>query len=290
MAERLAGGCHCGTVRFEISGPLFMACCHCGHCRKACGAPYHTVLTVPADRFRWLSGRDRAAGWKPPAPFRIVRDFCPDCGCTVGELLSGLDPLIVSAAILDGDPGRAPIGHEWVTSAAPWHRFDDGRPCFAEGFPPASVWRDAEALAAARTDPPAHASDRPGVRPTPGSCLCGGVRFEVDALSEVQICHCLDCRRSQGGERSVNGTAAGFRVIEGEALVRAYASSPGKERCFCGHCGATLFARQGARTRVRLASLDADPGVDPEAHIWVSRRVPWQTLPSDVPTFEQEAP
>lgn len=283
----LSASCQCGVVQFEIAGrPGPMARCHCSRCRKSCGCSYHTTLGVNAAIFRWRSGRDVVQSYRPPPPFEIVRDFCRVCGCYVGELVSGLDPLVVSAAIVAGDPGRTPVGHEWVRSAVPWYEFVDGLPCFPEGFPPPDVWRDAAVLEARKVRPPTFARDRPALRPTPGSCLCGAVRYEVGALSSVQSCHCIDCRRSQGGEFSTNGTAADFRLIDGERALSRYASSSGKERYFCSRCGASLFARTGSDVRVRLATLDADPGVNVEAHIWTSQRVPWQAL-SGVKAFEQ---
>jgi ADP-ribosyl-[dinitrogen reductase] hydrolase len=243
---------------------------------------------VPADHFAWKAGRDQVESFIPPPLFEIVRDFCRACGCYLGELVSGLDPLVVSAAILDSDPGVTPIGHEWVSDAVPWYEFSDGRLCFPRGFPPIDVWMNASGLAAHKIAPPVRVRRRSGVRPTPGSCLCGTVRFEVGSLTSVESCHCVDCRKSQGGEFSTNGTADGFRLLEGEPALRAYASSADKQRFFCSRCGVTLFAREaGTGIRVRLASLDADPGVDVEAHIWTSQQVPWQQLPEDAPTFDR---
>jgi hypothetical protein len=49
-----SGGCHCGRVRFEVLAPehLEVSECNCSMCR--CTGQLH--LTVPADRFRLLSG------------------------------------------------------------------------------------------------------------------------------------------------------------------------------------------------------------------------------------------
>ena len=38
MENPIPGGCLCGAVRFEITGPpLWMACCHCRRCLKVGG-------------------------------------------------------------------------------------------------------------------------------------------------------------------------------------------------------------------------------------------------------------
>jgi hypothetical protein len=32
-----------------------------------------------------------------------------------------------------------------------------------------------------------------------GSCLCGGVAYEIDGeLEPIQVCHCSQCRKAQG--------------------------------------------------------------------------------------------
>ena len=31
-----------------------------------------------------------------------------------------------------------------------------------------------------------------------GSCLCGGVRFEIDAARSLTFCHCSNCRKLSG--------------------------------------------------------------------------------------------
>lgn len=134
--DPISGSCHCGGVRFEITGRAGpMGHCHCSRCRKATGAAYHTLVLVRRRYLRWLSGRELVAAWQPPPPFDAVRSFCRRCGCSLGDLTSDGDPIPVSAAILDGDPGRHPGGHEWVGSMAPWYEIEDALPRFDEGFP-----------------------------------------------------------------------------------------------------------------------------------------------------------
>jgi len=36
----ITGGCHCGAVRYEVTGEaLTHALCHCSDCRRSAGAP-----------------------------------------------------------------------------------------------------------------------------------------------------------------------------------------------------------------------------------------------------------
>jgi hypothetical protein len=61
-----------------------------------------------------------------------------------------------------------------------------------------------------------------------GSCLCGGVRYEVTGpVHDVHHCHCSMCRKAHGAAFSTFArlTAGDFRVVAGAADVRAYRSS-----------------------------------------------------------------
>lgn len=76
-----------------------------------------------------------------------------------------------------------------------------------------------------------------------GSCLCGGVRFEVDGPLEHQpeACHCTSCRKHSGHVlAAVNVRWAALRLT-GEDLVGWYRSSEKVRRGFCTVCGSTLF-------------------------------------------------
>ena len=113
-----------------------------------------------------------------------------------------------------------------------------------------------------------------------GSCLCGDVRYEIDALDKpIAHCHCQTCRKAHS---AAFASTAGvmrehFRWLSGERLVNSFESSPGKLRHFCSRCGSHLAAERPAQPHVivRVATLDDDPGAKPDAHIWVSHDVPW---------------
>ncbi|WP_108444637.1 GFA family protein [Halomonas denitrificans] len=113
-----------------------------------------------------------------------------------------------------------------------------------------------------------------------GSCLCGAIAYEVTALDgPITFCHCRTCRKAHaapfvptaGVERSQ------FRWLAGEDRLSSFESSPGKLRHFCSVCGTHLVAERAhqAHVIVRVATLDDDPGVGPQAHIWTSHDVDW---------------
>ncbi len=128
-----------------------------------------------------------------------------------------------------------------------------------------------------------------------GSCLCGAVTYEVDELSTgVAHCHCHTCRKAHAAPYAAAAGAdrAAFRWLSGRDWLTAFESSPGKRRWFCSGCGAHLIAeREGqAHVIVRVATLDEDPGVRPQAHIWCAHERPWLAADADVPSYPEWPP
>lgn len=122
----------------------------------------------------------------------------------------------------------------------------------------------------------------------PGSCLCGGIRFEVEPPFEAgSYCHCSRCRKHSGNYGSVSLRVPGrqLHVLEGEELLGSWQPAPGAGvKGFCKRCGSSLFGGQwpdGPAVAVRLGALDADPGIRPNRHIWVGSRASWDELPDD---------
>ncbi|MBU0676986.1 MAG: GFA family protein [Verrucomicrobia bacterium] len=129
-----------------------------------------------------------------------------------------------------------------------------------------------------------------------GSCHCGAVRYEsAGKILRFVNCHCDDCRKISAAACSpvVAVTSKGFAVTQGEDRLVAYESSPGKFRNFCGNCGSHLFARVAAQPKlilIRAGTLDDDPGIKPQAHIWVSAKVAWHDICDDLPQYAEWLP
>ena len=61
MVDFHTGGCHCGQLRYQFSGPLHdIAHCHCSICRRVSGGIVTTWITVPASSLS-MAGRDAGA-------------------------------------------------------------------------------------------------------------------------------------------------------------------------------------------------------------------------------------
>jgi hypothetical protein len=125
-----------------------------------------------------------------------------------------------------------------------------------------------------------------------GSCLCGSVRYEINgAIGKPSHCHCSQCRKAHGaafGSYS-KANSADFRFTSGEAEVRAYASSPGVRRTFCGRCGSTLQYLADAHPDLvwfTAGTLDDDPGVRASYHIFVGSKAPWYEIEDTLPRYD----
>lgn len=125
-----------------------------------------------------------------------------------------------------------------------------------------------------------------------GSCLCGGVRYEVTGeLGPIAICHCGMCRKASGSAFATNASVArqAFNLTGGSDLVQRYESSPGHWRCFCRQCGSPLFAEIATMpelVRLRLGLLNDDPGARPAYHWAVDFKAPWWEIRDDLPQHE----
>ena len=129
-----------------------------------------------------------------------------------------------------------------------------------------------------------------------GTCLCGGVRFEVaEPFLRVSYCHCTNCKKISGGIGTVSGRARSdaIRIVAGEELLTTYQPVEGTAKTFCSVCGSNLFGGGWPDvefTPVRLTTIDSGFGGQPEAHTFVRSVAPWETLPDDgLPRYEVRA-
>lgn len=129
-----------------------------------------------------------------------------------------------------------------------------------------------------------------------GGCLCGRVRFEIDAaIRSIVYCHCSQCRKAQGSAFATNGIVdtAHFRIIAGAENLSGYESSPGQKKYFCKHCGSPILSRSTTtpeQVRVRIGTLDSDITERPTAHIFSTSKANWEDICGALPQFESYEP
>lgn len=128
-----------------------------------------------------------------------------------------------------------------------------------------------------------------------GSCLCGGVRFEIEPPTRFCAhCHCSICRRAHGAPMVTwaGVPSAQLSVTEGEQLLERYASSPEARRSFCKRCGSQLFfesSRWPGEVHVAVASLTDELDRPVAVHVFFDDRVPWLEVADGLPRLGGES-
>ncbi|HET9692802.1 MAG TPA: GFA family protein [Steroidobacteraceae bacterium] len=279
------GRCLCGSVQYEVEGAFFaVANCHCSMCRKHHGAPYVTWVVVPSANYRLTAGADSIGRYESsPGTHRA---FCRRCGSVTPETTPSGEHVVVPAGNLEGDLPRPQL-HMFVKDKAPWYVIADQLPQH-EQWPPEYGMQPV-------TREPVRAVSEPGVH---GSCLCGAVAYAVDAAPlRFMYCHCSRCRLARSAAHAANlfYPLEAFQWLRGAELVTEYAL-PGAQRfgvAFCSRCGSGVARPSPARNVVLVpaGSLDDEPGMAPEAHIFVDSRASWDVLgPDGIPRFAELPP
>ncbi len=126
-----------------------------------------------------------------------------------------------------------------------------------------------------------------------GGCLCGGVRFELTLpFHRANHCHCSRCRKHSGtfGLTQTRVRREGFRLLQGEDLLRVFRPRGWAAKVFCSRCGSSLFGGhwpEGEEVSIRLGALDGDPGIRPQYRSFTDSRAVWDALPDDgLPRYE----
>ena len=132
-----------------------------------------------------------------------------------------------------------------------------------------------------------------------GSCLCGGVTFEIDdGLTPIQMCHATRCRKATGAAASPEMLAPSAAVswTRGRALVKEYEAPlldapPAYRRAFCSECGSSLAGTENGRVMsITLGTVEGDPGIEPESHIFVGSKAGWHDIGDQLPQFDEWPP
>ncbi|MEN9314322.1 MAG: hypothetical protein RIS35_715 [Pseudomonadota bacterium] len=134
--------------------------------------------------------------------------------------------------------------------------------------------------------------------PLTGGCLCGAIRYELQAPVEALVaCYCSDCRHASGTAASINARvpASGFRIVSGRTRIFGKAADSGRmlHRHFCGDCGSPIYSQHADGPDLlilKAGSLDRQQGMQLAANIWVRSAPPWARVDATVPSFEEGRP
>ena len=128
-----------------------------------------------------------------------------------------------------------------------------------------------------------------------GSCLCGGVRFELAGAPQfINHCHCSMCRKVHGAAFGsfLHADGQGFRWLSGHPQIENFESSAGNFRAFCKVCGSNVpvLEEEGTHVIIPAGTLDDDPNVRPIVHIHTASKAPWFEIADALPQFAEDPP
>lgn len=131
-----------------------------------------------------------------------------------------------------------------------------------------------------------------------GGCLCGAVRFTIEAEPlAARTCWCRLCQYLGGGTATANVCFPSDAVtITGEVRYHRSVADSGNvmQRGFCPVCGTPLTSAAESRPHllfIRAGTLDDPDLIGPQATIWTSQAPTWACISDKIPSHpEQIAP
>lgn len=126
-----------------------------------------------------------------------------------------------------------------------------------------------------------------------GSCLCGGLRYEIQGeIGDIVQCHCRKCRKANGTAFATNAPIqkADFKIVQGEHLLKKFQSTATTQRCFCADCGSPIISIKAETPdvyRLRIGTLDTALTQAPTQHIFVASKAEWDTICDTLPQYAE---
>ncbi|KAL4937349.1 hypothetical protein BDV06DRAFT_232647 [Aspergillus oleicola] len=309
--KTLTATCHCRSVHFTVSLPISTLplrthLCHCSICRTTHGAlaSFHAPLPLGIEAsFLAPSNPKNMTGYKH-ATAQSTKYFCSICGCHIADRTKGWGeggPWNVSISIFDeigngnGNEGVWVINeHYFVTGtgnggfAALLPTIGGRKVKVYEAQPGGVSFSDASA-------PLSNACEK-----LLAQCHCGGISFSISRpkpsfitspenqgwihpsdptkwLALIDVCR--DCRLVTGTHVIAWLFVARDHItplLLDNLLIgtsKAYQSSEGVRRTFCGQCGATVFYSHVSRPGI----VDVATGILRSKDVMLGDWAVWRT-------------
>ena len=117
------GSCHCGHITFQADAePDKTRICHCTDCQQLSGTAFRTVVAVPEDKFKILSGEPTIYIKTAESGAKRQQAFCPKCGSSVYATAVGDEPKAYGLRVgtLRQREQFIPKRQIWARSAQKW--------------------------------------------------------------------------------------------------------------------------------------------------------------------------
>lgn len=125
-----------------------------------------------------------------------------------------------------------------------------------------------------------------------GSCLCGGVRYELTATPAMAgFCYCESCRKLSGSGHAFHAMVPEDALkISGETRDFDWKADSGSTvtSSFCPTCGSPVYAKSSGMpgmVTVRVAGLDDPAAISPQMAVYTKRLLTWDHLDPALPAF-----
>jgi len=129
--------------------------------------------------------------------------------------------------------------------------------------------------------------------PIEGSCQCGGVKYQLlSAPQMVLACHCKACQKLSTSAFSLTAVVDADQLeFEGEMVEWRRAADSGNISAakFCPTCGNRIYHYNPAapdKIKLKPANLSDTSILEPDAHIWISEKQAWFSIPEGVKVYD----
>ncbi|MEM1376834.1 MAG: GFA family protein [Pseudomonadota bacterium] len=127
--DKRTGGCYCGAVTFEVSGPMReVVYCHCQQCRKQTGS--FVGATRADDAQLTIQGGENLTWYA--ASEGAKRGFCKTCGSLLFWKRNGSDGTSIMAGSIDKPTGLTSGFHIFCADKGDYYEIADGLPQYAQ--------------------------------------------------------------------------------------------------------------------------------------------------------------
>ena len=125
--------------------------------------------------------------------------------------------------------------------------------------------------------------------PYRGGCLCGAVRYSVNARPlAVNACHCDDCKKLSGATNLLMLMAERRHFIREAGDVERYTKRADSGRVVdilsCAQCGVRLWHEPQSAPNymfIAVGTLDDPSWAIPTSHIWIEKASPGVSFEDD---------
>jgi hypothetical protein len=140
--QHLEGGCTCGAVRYRMTHPMIVHCCHCRWCQRESGASFALNAMIESDRVVLLQGAPKLVD-TPSLSGKGQKVYrCPTCRIALWSHYAGSGDKVrfVRVGTLDQPDRLPPDIHIFTASKQPWMVLPSDVPAMPEFYDRDALW------------------------------------------------------------------------------------------------------------------------------------------------------